>query len=179
MTDYLKQPDFRALYYWYFAKAKRPLKYEVRRNSNRVHDLHFLSSAIHDARFIPSKILFNKKMMKIKLKRETWELFENPYIKDLDCLKVVPSIFTVNPVFSYSWTITQEKNNFFKQEHEIQEIKLLSPDKIRDDDEDIRTLRVRGFDWNLDLQVDACELAIKIQDSFKPLFTLKDEFKNR
>ncbi len=71
----IKQPDFQAIFFDHFGSKPRRHNYELRFwNSNLRHDIIFLCSLIHDARFTRSDIQRRKDKIKIPMERDTWEV---------------------------------------------------------------------------------------------------------
>ena len=69
-----KQPDFRQLFYDYFGSNPKKVTYSIRTDSNRYHDLIFLKSLVHDARFKRNEIKLRGKRLIIPINRDCWEL---------------------------------------------------------------------------------------------------------
>ena len=63
-----------------------------------MHDLVFLSSYIHDARFKIKEVRLRGKKLQIPLERDRWERYKS--LGELEC---IPSLLTVNPVLSIGW----------------------------------------------------------------------------
>jgi hypothetical protein len=69
------QPDFRALFFAHFGPVPKRHRYELRFNtSNLHHDLIFLSSLLHDARFSSASARRRGSRVVIDLERDTWEV---------------------------------------------------------------------------------------------------------
>jgi hypothetical protein len=96
------QPDFQKLFVDYFGKTPRKVVYTVRRDSNRGHDLIFLNSLIHDARFRMSDAIVRAKCLILPVQRDCWEL---GLVKHADCceLYTTESAITISPVRSVKW----------------------------------------------------------------------------
>jgi hypothetical protein len=69
------QPDFQAIFFDHFGSKPSRHRYELRfGTSNLHHDVIFLGSLIHDARFTRSGIQLRKDKIKIPIERDTWEV---------------------------------------------------------------------------------------------------------
>jgi hypothetical protein len=69
------QPDFQSLFFDYFGSKPRRHRYVLRfGTSNLHHDVIFLGSLIHDARFTRSGVQRRKDKIKIQIERDTWEV---------------------------------------------------------------------------------------------------------
>lgn len=74
-----KQPDFQGLFFEHLGGKPRKQRYELRfGTSNLYHDVIFLSSLIHDARFKMDNIRTRGHRLYIDLERDTWELGMEP-----------------------------------------------------------------------------------------------------
>jgi hypothetical protein len=91
------QPYFSAL----FRKDKiGPLHFRVRAGACAVHDVQFLSSYLHDARFHAHSITRHRKKVTIMLERDCWEFgYENPKNE----LHVAKCRLTITPVSALHW----------------------------------------------------------------------------
>jgi hypothetical protein len=69
------QPDFQSIFFDHFGSKPRRHRYELRfGTSNLHHDVIFLGSLIHDARFTRVGIQLRKGKIKIPIERDTWEV---------------------------------------------------------------------------------------------------------
>src|SRR6187401_2032374 len=69
-----RQPDFQALFFEHFGPVARRHSYELRfETSNLLHDVVFLSSLVHDARFRPEGMRRQGPRLIVDLERDTWE----------------------------------------------------------------------------------------------------------
>src|SRR4051812_18405754 len=70
-----RQPDFFQLFRETFAGPPRKIRYEIRTtDSNMYHDVVFLSSLIHDARFRLADVRLKRGRLTIPLERDCWEV---------------------------------------------------------------------------------------------------------
>ena len=93
------QPDFGT---WFRATEPQRICYEIRNDANRLHDLVYLSSYLHDARLCPSSVKLTRGCLRIRLERDCWELFE--FYQELVS---VPSILEISPVVELEWRFQQ------------------------------------------------------------------------
>src|ERR1700677_774592 len=98
------QPDFSALFR---VSTIRPLRFEVRNGPNYVHDVQFLSSHLHDARFTIEDVTLEDGKLSIVFDRDCWEL---GYTKHPDSLELhtASSRLTIEPVSGIDWVFTNE-----------------------------------------------------------------------
>ena len=93
------QPDFSAL----FRKDRiAALHYRVRPGACAVHDVQFLSSYLHDARFHSHSITRRGKKVIIMLERDCWE-FGHKYGVGNNELHIAKCRLTVGPVSALLW----------------------------------------------------------------------------
>ncbi|HKP35530.1 MAG TPA: hypothetical protein VJT71_01635 [Pyrinomonadaceae bacterium] len=93
------QPDFSAL----FRRDKvTPLHFRVRLGPCDVHDLHFLSSYLHDARFKPDAVNLRGKRLTIDFERDCWELGHTEHNRFCE-LHIAKSCLSVTPVSNIRW----------------------------------------------------------------------------
>ena len=70
-----RQPDFFRLFREAFAGPPKKVSYEARTNgSNMYHDVVFLSSLVHDARFRLADVRLKRGRLTIPLERDCWEI---------------------------------------------------------------------------------------------------------
>ena len=94
-----KQPDFNSVFWEYFKKRPKKVRYEVRQAPNMLHDLVFLNSLIHDARLFRKKIRLRGRRLTIPLERDCWELSRG----ESPCLKTAESRLSIGGVIEVSW----------------------------------------------------------------------------
>lgn len=94
-------PDFSA---FFRRGVVRPLRFEARPLANHVHDIHFLSSYLHDARLAPSHVSLRRAKLVVPVHRDCWEL---PRIDrgGYSELYSARSRLTVEPVASIQWDV--------------------------------------------------------------------------
>jgi hypothetical protein len=160
-----RQPDFTQIFHDYFGSIPQKVTYTVRWGGNRFHDLVFLNSIIHDARFKVKNIKQKGKQLTIPINRDCWEIPSvhrekpKPHIE----LYVADSQLAIFPVLRIDWSYQHGIDFTDKTELWIQEIWL-----DRQSDDETCNLTIYGFDWKCVLQVDSDGLKIKLQDFEKP-----------
>lgn len=95
MKKRLPLPDFGM---YFHTNDPSPIDFTCRCGPNLHHDLIFLGSYIHDARFKVKEINVRGKRLEILLERDRWERY-----KSLGKLECIPSLLTVRPVLSMDW----------------------------------------------------------------------------
>jgi hypothetical protein len=93
------QPDFSALFKT--DKIAR-LHFRVRPGACAVHDIQFLSSYLHDARFTAGSVTRRGKKVTIALQRDCWELGYTKGFRSSE-LHVARCRLTVTPVSALLW----------------------------------------------------------------------------
>jgi hypothetical protein len=79
-----------------------PLRFQVRKGANFIHDVQFLSGYLHDARLDTKKIKISHKQLTIVVNRDCWEFGYKEHSNSLE-LFTVDSQLTITPVSSVSW----------------------------------------------------------------------------
>ena len=97
-----KQPDFGKVFRDYFGCVPRKITYEVRMDANLPHDLAFLSSLIHDARFKMTDVNLRGKRLTININRDCWELGMDRPDGALE-LYIADSRLSISKVLSLDW----------------------------------------------------------------------------
>jgi hypothetical protein len=92
-------PDFSVLFH---CPTVKPLRFRVRGGANFVHDIQFLSSYLHDARFTPAAVTRRGKKLLIPVHRDCWE-FGLTRRSESSELHTASSRFTISPVSSMRW----------------------------------------------------------------------------
>jgi hypothetical protein len=101
----IMQPDFSKLF---SSRPVTPLKYKARIGACFVHDIHFISSYLHDARFFPNTVTKKGKKLSIEFERDCWELGYTQHVGSLE-LHIAKSLLTVKPVSEIHWEIGDKK----------------------------------------------------------------------
>jgi hypothetical protein len=99
------QPDFSALFR---RNTVTPLHFHVRNGASFVHDVQFLSSYLHDARFTPKDITKRGKTLSLIVERDCWELgfIQNSRSSELHTAK---SRLRITPVSAFHWETSDEE----------------------------------------------------------------------
>lgn len=159
----MKQPDFQKLFFDHFGKVPRKVSYSVRQNSNRYHDLVFLSSLVHDARFRVPKVTLRGKRLFIPINRDCWELGTDRGGGTVG-LYTTDSHLTISPVLAVEWRfphgLQQEK-----QELWIANLWLNQPVE-----NETRVFVVEGHDWSCVVTLRDEDIRIKVTDAQTPSF---------
>jgi hypothetical protein len=157
----MKQPDFQKLFFDHFGRVPRRVVYSVRQDSNRYHDLVFLSSLIHDARFRASDAALHGKRLTISINRDCWELGFVKNTKGSE-LHVADSRMTISPVRSVEWRVSQgckmDKTEFW-----IGSVWL-----EQDTNGDARDLVIDGHDWRCVVTLETEDIMIRLSDRETP-----------
>lgn len=93
------QPDFSALFR---KETIAPLHFRIRNGASAVHDVQFLSSYLHDARFTPDAVSKRGKKLMIALKRDCWEFGYTDHKRSVE-LHIAKARLTISPVSSFLW----------------------------------------------------------------------------
>lgn len=164
----IKQPDFQKIFYnHYGGKIPRKINYEIREDSNRYHDLVFLNSFIHDARFKRNKILLHGKKILIPIERDCWELPSVEHSKTSAEMYLTLSNLIISPALSLKWKFNHRIEFTANTELWIQEIKI---ERLSYDD---LTIQIIGFDWECDIETNDNNLKIKLIDLKIPYILMK------
>ena len=106
------QPDFGSHFH---LAAPRSISYVLRPHPNLCHDIVYLSSYLHDARFRRAAVRVSGDTLTIDVKRDTWELYQKT-----GRLKSVPSRLTIKPVSKIEWQfdgpLADSKADFTREE---------------------------------------------------------------
>lgn len=168
-----KQPDFQKLFFDHFNGPPKKVTYEVRQDSNRYHDLVFLSSLIHDARLKRSDVVQQKKQVSISINRDCWELGIVKR-KGIGELYIANSKLIISPTKSIQWHF-QRKFKFDEEELWIGDIWL-----NRSSGDDFRCLIIEGHGWDCEIKLKDEDIRIVLEDVEVPyLYSQKKALTNR
>jgi hypothetical protein len=162
-----KQPDFTQLFNEFFGSKPRKVQYEVRYGPCRDHDIIFLRSLIHDARFQKKSLQQRGKRITIPINRDCWELGLTPGEENgvkYSELHIADAILSISPVKNIEWTINHKMDFSAEQELWIHSIRL---DRTGWH-EDLVNVVLDGIDWRCTFSVDENELQIKLKDKELP-----------
>ncbi len=157
-----RQPNFAALWREHFGETPSRVTYEVRRDSNRFHDLVFLTSLIHDARFKRADVRLRGKRLTIPIERDCWELFQGAKRGEW---YVAAARLTFLPVSRLQWQFEHEAKFGPKDELWIQEVWM---DHHADPSQETARVTIYGFAWRCLLTVSCTGLRIRLQDLDMP-----------
>lgn len=159
-----KQPDFPELFRKHFGVKPSKVTYQVRQDSNRFHDLVFLNSLIHDARFKREQAVLRGKRLSISLERVCWELGT---VENSDCaeLHIAQARLTISPVLKIEWRFEEKTEFSSNTELWLQDIWL---DRQATQADDTMPIVVNGFTWQCVLTVHEPDLKIRLQDLETP-----------
>ena len=166
------QPDFDKIFRDYFGDAPGKVVYEVRHDPNRVHDIYFLSSLIHDAQFRRESVRFRGKRMTILVERPCWDLESRPVAKRSGPTVweqyVVPAVLTIQPVVGIEWRYQRDLPPSPEDELDICYLWLDRPAaQVVQDDERV-PIMIAGFGWDCIATVLTDEMKIRLRDLGDP-----------
>lgn len=99
------QPDFGAAFN---RKSPSKLTWTIRSASNRLHDLIYFESYLHDARLKTAQTTLLRKALSIQVNRDCWELPIKKHKRSQE-LYIANSLITLTNVSSYSWEFSEEQ----------------------------------------------------------------------
>ena len=168
-----RQPNFQKLFFDHFNGPPKKVTYEVRQDSNRYHDLVFLSSLIHDARLKLSDVVRQKKQVSISINRDCWEL---GIVKrnGIGELYMANGKLTFSPAKSIQWHF-QRKSKLDEEELWIGGIWLNRPSR-----NDLRSLIIEGHGWDCEIILKDEDIRIVLEDIEVPyLYSQKEKSINK
>lgn len=142
-----KQLDFAAQFYDYFGEKPSKVSYEVRQDSNRYHDLVFMTSLIHDATFRKRDIKIRGDRLNIPIVRECCELGTVSY-PDFAELYAAKAQLSIAPVSYFEWRFGNDFNFLSNKELTIEEIWI---ERERRQWNIVRSVVLRGMEWECQL----------------------------
>lgn len=158
-----KQPDFTKIFFDYFGGSPRKVNYAIRPWANCGHDVIFLSSLIHDARFVPSRITLRRKRLTIPINRDCWEL--EPAHRENCCeYRVADAKLIFSPVIDYEWRFSTAMT--FSSDVELWLHRLAWQ---RESDETL-VFDIEGHEWLLRIKVPDIDFQAKLMDMEVPYF---------
>ena len=160
-----KQPDFRQLFNDYFGDSPKKVTYSIRPCSYRYHDLIFLKSLIHDARFKRDEIKIRGKRLAIPINRDCWELFYGG-----NELHIADASLSISPVFDLEWHFSNEME--FKPDTEL----WIADLNIQNESSEVLNVTIIGHAWSLHMKAFDEDFKMKFQDLEVPyLYSQKDK----
>ncbi len=158
----MKQPDFTKLFFDHFGGIPKKVQYEVRTGPYQIHDLIFLTSLIHDARFYPRDIKVRGSRMTIPIERDCWEI----PLSDRHELHIAKSKLLFSSVADISWSMGNI--NEFKCDQELLIDFLYFNKDYRSHSKDRFTCYLSGHDWLLQFTLEKDDFKTKLQDQEVP-----------
>lgn len=165
-----KQPDFQKLFFDYFGDVPRKVTYNVREDSNRHHDVMFLTSLIHDARFKMDDVVQRGKRLTFNINRDCWELGLKKTSKNSSELYVADARLTISNVLAIKWILTDEVAKDTLRELWIESVWI---DRYSFDDLVPTSplgpgLTLNGDDWQCQLLLAENDIQIRLTDKEIP-----------
>jgi hypothetical protein len=167
-----KQPDFQRLFFEHFGGVPRRVAYEIREDSNRYHDMIFLTSLVHDARFRRETVRFRGKRLSIPINRDCWELGTVNHGDSCE-LYVANGRLDISPVVEVEWRFQYGAE--FSPATELWILCLVLVHKTFDTME----LTIDGEDWACVLIVKDENLRIMLRDLEVPHLYSQSEGRTR
>lgn len=162
-----KQPDFRQLFYDYFGSKPKKVNYFIRQDSNRYHDLIFLKSLIHDARFKRIDFRLRGKKIAIQLNRDCWELGFVERNESSE-LYIANSRLSISPVFDIEWHSCHGYGINPESELWIHDV------VIQRESSEMLKIILDGDKWSLHMKALDDDFRMKVQDLEVPyLYSMK------
>ncbi len=84
-------------------KTVERLDFATRRDVNYEHEIIFLSSYLHDARFRRSEVEQTNRTMRILLERDCWEFYTRIH-RTSDALLFTPSVLEISGIDEFRWS---------------------------------------------------------------------------
>lgn len=166
-----QQPNFRQIFYDYFGGKPKKVTYSIRSDSNRLHDLMFLKSLIHDVTFMRSEFNIRGKRMTIQLNRDCWELGFVENKKNAE-LYNANSRLSISPVVDLEWSFNNERGLELDSELWIDDVTISSESFA------LLNIVIFGDGWKLQMKVSEENFKMSIQDLETPyLFSQKNKKK--
>ncbi len=166
----IELPDFRGLFFGHLGGRKKKIRLAVRNDSNRLHDLVFLSSLIHDAHFRVAQCRVRRRALSLPILRDCWELGIQPSaVPGHADLFVTTSRLLVAPVDSLEWRVLHRECLF----DEYLEIESIYPaEDFWASDTDAFTLVLGGPYWQVRILTSHQHLRLTLTDERLPKLSL-------
>lgn len=88
---------------YFQTESTDPIDFSSRYPPNLLHDLLYLSSYIHDAKFLITQVQLRDKKLYIPMERERWELYDL-----LGDIHPISSLLTIEPVEAIRWKLRDD-----------------------------------------------------------------------
>lgn len=158
----MSQPDFTKLFFDYFGKKSKKVKYELRLPPYLLHDLVFMSSLVHDARFYIKDVNIRGNRLTIPIERDCWEI---PKGKNNE-LHITKSKLIFTTISDIKWEFADISKANPDKELWIEYLHI--DEDFRSDESDYFTFTIAGHDWKLILSLKQYAFTAKLQDTEMP-----------
>jgi hypothetical protein len=165
-----KQPDFDKVFRDYFGESPKKVTYVLRHGPDFYHDIVFLCTLVHDARFCPNDLTLRGTRLTIPIKRDCWEIPLVSYSLNSGEMYFVHSRITISPVLSITWEYNVRRSFGKDVEMELQDI-WLNPDI--DCDTGQTSLTLAFFDCKCTIETIYNDLQLRVTDLEVPYLRSK------
>ncbi len=154
----MNQPDFTNIFFNHFEDSPQKVHYELRLPPYFLHDLAFLSSLVHDARFLYKDIVDTDQKLIIPLNRDRWE------IKRLkgDNLQDINSELIFTTVQNLNWSFLSSKKP--EPDEELWIDYLFVGENIREQGGDTFSFVICGENWKVNFDLDKWNFTATLTD---------------
>lgn len=154
-------PDFTQAF---FRETVEPLRFKARPGPNFVHDVHFLSGYLHDARFTPESLMRRGRKLSIPFGRGCWEFGLTDGERPTE-LYIAQARLDLEPVADARWEI--ESPEVLKQELWVGGI-YPGPAHWEEDEASELVITGRHQGWRLVIALADDYPAIRLRDLEQP-----------
>jgi hypothetical protein len=165
----LKQPDFTRLFFSTFGGKPSKVQYALRQGACLYHDLAFLASLTHDARFRRKDVRLRAKRLSLPIERDCWELGFTD-----NGLHIAASHMTVFGVSNMQWSF--EEGTYFSPDTELWINSLYIADSPPADH--LRFV-ISGLKWRCHLTVFQEDFVVRLEDQEMPHLSSLRSVKHR
>ena len=153
----MSQPDFSKIFFDLYGGKPKKIRYSLREGACRIHDLVFLSSFLHDARFFRSNMKLRGQRLTIETERDCWELGFNK-----NELYTAKSRLIFTGVTDFRWEIDGIHNNCLSEELWIMSFYFVENYFLHKSD--FYDLIMLGDDWKLTIKMKEYDSSMTMQD---------------
>jgi hypothetical protein len=157
------QPDFTKLFFDISGGQPRKVRYVLRQGAYLPHDLAFLDSLTHDARFRRKDVRLRGNRISMRLERQCWEI--DRFGRDM---YVARSELAISGVVSVRWTFHQGTHFAPADELWIRSLTLVDSWPSEN-----VSLAISGSGWRCLLGSSETDLVVRLQDHEVPRPTAK------
>jgi hypothetical protein len=157
-TKNMNQPDFTKLFFDHFGGKPKRVKYELRLPPHLLHDLVFLTSLVHDARFHRKNIHIRGDRLSVPMSRDCWEI---PMTENNE-LHVAESKLTFTTARDLKWIFMGM--NEPDRDCELCIDCLFIDERFRSHHSDRMGFVISGHQWRLEFTLDKMDYSVKLQD---------------